>query len=116
MGASDLCIHHVAQSRCFRVLWFCHEASPLHQVIHHSSFDKSLRSPVVSGLKANGPEKSLLAAPRAGRGQRVCARSLRYEDDALVDWLSALMAFQAAPAVDGSAQIYTKPFYEAPDD
>lgn len=119
MVASDFRIHQVAQSRCFRVLWFCHEAGLPHQVIHHSSFDKSLRSTVASRLKAKRPEKSRLAAPRARRGEGVCARPLRYEDKTLVDWPAALMArqaFQAAPAADGTTKICTKPIYEATDD
>lgn len=211
-------IHHVAQARSFRVLWFCHEAGLPHRVVRHSFFDKSLRSPeflalspagrvpaveidgqvmfesgaileylaetrapalhrapghpdraaylewlhfaetiavslanltqqhivlredhmrspTVMRLEAKRLEKSLLAAARARRGEGVCGnfsaadvalgygavigqKFLRYEDAALRDWMAAITArpaFHAALAEDGDAQIYTRPFYEAPD-
>lgn len=47
-------IHHVAQARSFRVLWFCHEAGLPHQVVQHSFFDKSLRSPEYLALSPAG--------------------------------------------------------------
>jgi glutathione S-transferase len=47
-------IHHVAQSRSFRILWFCHEAGLPHEVITHSFFDKSLRSPEFLALSPAG--------------------------------------------------------------
>ncbi len=212
-------LHHVAQSRSFRVLWFCHEAGLPCQVIHHSFFDKSLRSPdflalspagrvpavqvdgqvmfesgaildylaethapqfhrapgtadriaylewlhfaetiavslailtqhhivlredhmrspTVMRLEAKRLEKSLLAAARARRDEGVCGafsaadvalgyglvigqKFLRYTDPALTEWLAALTArpaFQVAMAQDGVPQIYTRDFYEAPDD
>lgn len=211
-------IHHVAQARSFRILWFCHEAGLPHQVVHHSFFDKSLRSPeflalspagrvpavevdgqvmfesgaileylaearapdlhrapghpdrmaylewlhfaetiavslailtqhhivlredhmrspTVMRLEAKRLEKSLIAAARARAGEGVCGafsaadvalgygvligqKFLRFQDPALVDWLSAIQsrpAFRAALAEDGPAQIYTRDFYEAPD-
>lgn len=47
-------IHHVAQARSFRILWFCHEAGLPHELVHHSFFDKSLRSPEFLALSPAG--------------------------------------------------------------
>ncbi|WP_435258585.1 glutathione S-transferase family protein [Thioclava sp. FR2] len=47
-------IHHVAQARSFRVIWFCEEAGLPYEVVQHSFFDKSLRSPEFLALSPAG--------------------------------------------------------------
>lgn len=38
-------LHHVPQTRSFRILWFLHEAGLPHRVIYHSFAGKALRDP-----------------------------------------------------------------------
>lgn len=47
-------IHHVPQARSFRILWFCQEAGLAHEVVQHSFFDKSLRTPDFLALSPAG--------------------------------------------------------------
>jgi len=47
-------LHHVPQSRSFRVLWFLHEAGLPHEVVRHSFFDRSLRGPDYLALSPAG--------------------------------------------------------------
>ena len=47
-------LHHIAQARSFRVLWFLHEAGLPHEVVRHSIFDKAIRSPAFLALSPAG--------------------------------------------------------------
>lgn len=47
-------LHHIAQARSFRVLWFLHEAGLSHEVVRHSIFDKAIRSPDFLALSPAG--------------------------------------------------------------
>lgn len=47
-------LHHIAQARSFRVLWFLHEAGLSHEVVRHSIFDKAIRSPAFLALSPAG--------------------------------------------------------------
>lgn len=95
-----------------------------------------MRSPTVMRLEAKRLEKCLIAAAHARRGDFMLGafsaadiaigyglwigqRFIRFDDPALAAYwqaLSARPAFRAALAADGPAQIYTRDFYEAPDD
>ena len=44
-GGPMIVLHHAAQTRSFRVLWFLHEAGLAHRVERHSFLGKALRSP-----------------------------------------------------------------------
>lgn len=80
-------IHHVAQARSFRVLWFCEEAALPYEVIQHSFFDKSLR----------GPE--FLAKSPAGRVPAVeIGDQVMFESGAILEYLAETQAPHLARA------------------
>jgi len=47
-------LHHVSQSRSFRVLWFLHEAGIQHEVRYHSFGGKALRDPAFLAMSPAG--------------------------------------------------------------
>lgn len=47
-------LHHAAQSRSFRVLWFLHEAGIAHRLHRHSFGGKALRSPEFLAISPAG--------------------------------------------------------------
>ncbi|MCW1932913.1 glutathione S-transferase family protein [Pararhodobacter zhoushanensis] len=47
-------LHHVPQSRSFRILWFLHEAGLDHEVRYHSFAGKALRDPAFLALSPAG--------------------------------------------------------------
>lgn len=53
-GARLIILHHVPQTRSFRVLWFLHEAGLAHQVRYHSFAGKALRDPAFLALSPAG--------------------------------------------------------------
>ena len=85
-------IHHVAQARSFRVIWFCEEAGLPYEVVQHSFFDKSLRSP------------EFLALSPAGRVPAVeIDGQVMFESGAILEYLaeSRAPAFGRAPGQAG---------------
>ncbi|GAB4263468.1 MAG: glutathione S-transferase [Pararhodobacter sp.] len=47
-------LHHAAQSRSFRILWFLHEAGIAHRVHRHSFSGKALRDPAFLAISPAG--------------------------------------------------------------
>ena len=83
MTPAPIRLHHVPQSRSFRVLWFCLEAGLPHQVIPHAFFDKSLR------------KKDFLALSPAGRVPAVeLDGQVMFESGAILDYLAETRAPQ----------------------
>ena len=69
-------LHHVAQARSFRILWLLEEIGLTFEVVAHSFFDRSLRSPDYLALSPAGRVPAL----------EVDGRVL-FESGAITEWL-----------------------------
>lgn len=69
-------LHHVPQARSFRILWLLEEMGESFEVVPHSFFDKSLRSPDYLALSPAGRVPALEID-----GQ------VLYESGAITEWL-----------------------------
>ncbi|WP_127900220.1 glutathione S-transferase family protein [Solirhodobacter olei] len=69
-------LHHVPQARSFRVLWLLEELGETFEIVPHSFFDKSLRSPDYLALSPAGRVPALEVD-----GQ------ILFESGAILEWL-----------------------------
>jgi glutathione S-transferase len=93
-GTGPIRLHHVPQTRSFRVLWLLHEAGIPHKVVRHDLFDRALRGP------------DYLALSPAGRVPAVEIGALRMvESGAILEYLTETRAprLGRAPGSTGRA-------------
>ena len=88
-GQAVITLHHAAQSRSFRVLWFLHEAGLPFQLERHRFGGKALRSPEFLALSPAGRVPALELEP----GGRVM-----FESGAILQYLSEARAPQLGRA------------------
>ncbi len=87
-------LHHCAQARSFRVLWLLEEMGLPFEVVQHSFFDKSMRSPEFLALSPAGRVPAL----------EVDGRVL-FESGAIVEWLCETRGMLwAAPGTEERAE------------